>query len=89
MGDFNRNIGKYPKMMAQVLTSGRLTDVHTNCHGIKTNIATDIRGIRRVDYCFVSPRLMDHVIRCGFEAFHALIRSDHRGYLLTCNERPV
>ena len=80
MGDFNEIIGEDPRMMAQVLTAGRLTDIHANCHGNKTNIATYIQGKRRVDYCFASPRLMDHVLRCGFETFHALIGSDHRGY---------
>ena len=80
MGDFNETIGEDPRMMAKVLTAGRLTDIHANRHGLNTNIATYIRGKRRVDYCFASPRLMDHVLRCGFEAFHALIGSDHRGY---------
>ena len=69
-------------MIAQVLTAGRLTDMHTNCHGSKINIATYIQGKRRVNCCFVSTRLMDHVIRCDFEAFRALIGSDHRGYFI-------
>ena len=30
----------------------------------------------------MSPRLIDHVIRCGFEVFRALIGSNHRGYFV-------
>ena len=82
MGDFNGVIGEDPKMMAQVITTGRLTDVHGHKHEHHTNIATYIRDKRRVDYCFVSPRIIDHVIRCGSEAFHARKKSDHRGYFV-------
>ena len=69
MGDFNKTIDKDPKMMAQVLKAGRLTDVHSNRHRKTTSIVTYIWGKRRVDYYFVSPRLMDHVIRCGLKLF--------------------
>lgn len=41
-----------------------------------------MQGKQHVDYCFVSNRLLDHVICRGFEAFHALIGSDHRGYFI-------
>ena len=50
MGDFNETIGEDTKMMAQVLMAGRLIDVYANRHGNKTNIATYIRGNRRIDY---------------------------------------
>ena len=60
----------------------RLTDIRTNKHGHHTNIATYIRGQRRVDYCFVSPRIINHVSQCGFEAFHARKASDHQGYFV-------
>ena len=42
MGAFNKTIGEDPRMMAQVLTAGRLTDIHANRHSNKTNIATYI-----------------------------------------------
>ena len=82
MGDFNEDIGDDPKMMANVIAGGRLTDVHVNKHGHHTNIAIYIRGRRRINYGFVSPRLIDHAIRCGFEAFHARKVCDHRGYFV-------
>ena len=82
MGDFNETIGKDPNMMAQVLTADRLTDVHLNGLGNIANIVTYIWGKRRADYCFVSPRLMDYVIRCGFKAFHAQIGANHRGFYI-------
>ena len=82
MGDFNETIGDDPQMMAKILAAGHLTDVHANKHGYGKNIATYIRGTRRVDYCFVSLQIIDHVIRCGIETFHARMRSDHRGYFV-------
>ena len=82
MGDFNEAIGDDPKMLAKIVQAGNLTDVHAHKHGYDKKIATYIRGSRRVDYCFVSPRIIDHVLRCGIEAFHARFRSDHRGYFV-------
>ena len=81
LGDFNEEVGDDPKMMARILVKANLTDVHAHKHG-HAHIATYIRGRRRVDYCFVSPRILDHVLRCGFEAFHARKVCDHRGYFL-------
>ena len=78
MGYFNEVFGDDPKMMVKVVMAGNLTDVHAHKHG-HAHIATYIRGRRRVDYCFVSPRILDHVLRCGFEAFHARKVCDHRG----------
>ena len=67
-------------MMAIILVVGRLTDLHAHKHGNHTNIATYIQGRRQVDNCFASSRILDHVIPCGFEAFHARKVCDHRGY---------
>ena len=81
MGDFNEVVGDDPKMMAKVIAAGNLTDVHAHRHG-HANIATYIRGRRQLDYCFVSPRILEHVLRCGFEAFHARKVCDHREYFV-------
>ena len=82
MGDSNKVCGDDPKMMAKIISAGRLTDVHAHKHGHHENIAMYIQGRRRVDYCFVSPRIQDHFIRCGFEAFHARKECDHCGYFV-------
>ena len=81
MGDFNEVVDDDPKMMAKVLAAGNLTDVHAHKHG-HANIATYIRCRRRLDYCFLSLRILEHVLRCGFEAFHARKVCDHRGYFV-------
>ena len=65
-----------------IILAGRLTDVHAHKHDNHANIATYIRGRRRVDYCFASPRILDHVFRCVFEAFHARKVCDHREYFV-------
>ena len=68
-------------MMAKVLSAGNLTDIHAHKHG-QANIATYIRGRRQVDYCFASPRILYHVLLCGFEAFHTRKVCDHLGYFV-------
>ena len=68
-------------MMAKVLLVGNLTDVHAHKHD-HANRATYIRGRRQVDYWFASPRILKHVSRYGFEAFHARRVCDHRGYFV-------
>ena len=81
MGDFNEVVGDDPEMMAKILSPGNLTDVHAHKNG-HVNIATYFQGRRRVDYCFASPRILDHVLLCGFEAFHARKMCDHCGYFV-------
>jgi hypothetical protein len=80
-GDFNELVGDYPKGMATVLAAGDLTDAHSHQHGI-VEITTYTRGTKRLDYVFVTPRLVDHILRSGYESFHARIASDHRGYFV-------
>ena len=45
MGDFNKVVGNDPKMIAKVLSTGKLTDVHAHKHG-HANIVTYIQGQR-------------------------------------------
>ena len=45
MGNFNKVVGEDPKLMATVLSVGKLTDVHAHKHG-HANIATYIQGRR-------------------------------------------
>jgi hypothetical protein len=67
--------------MTKVIEAGNLTDTHGHQHG-NVDITTYTRGTRRLDYVFVTPRLVDHILRSGYEAFHARIISDHRGYFV-------
>jgi hypothetical protein len=62
--------------MAKVLSAGCLTDAHGHQHGI-VHVTTYTR-----DYIFVTPRLVDHILRSGYVPFHARIASDHRGYFV-------
>ena len=79
MGDFNESIREDPKMMARVIAAGRLIDIDAHKHGHGKHIASYIQGKQSVDYCFVSPWIINHVIRCGFEAFYSRLQCDHRG----------
>ena len=78
-GDFNELVGDDSNAMVRVLTAGDLTDAHGHQHG-EVDIKTYTRGHKRLDYVFVTPRMVDHILRSGYEAFHARIASDHRGY---------
>ena len=80
-GDFNEMVGDDPNEMVKVLSAGGLTDAHSHQHGI-VDITTYTRGTKRLDYVFVTPRLVDHILRSGYEPFHARIASDHRGYFV-------
>ena len=59
-----------------------LIDVHAYKHGFNCDISTWARGSRRLDYFFLSRRLIDHVLRCGFEQFFYRLSKDHRGYFV-------
>jgi hypothetical protein len=80
-GDFNELVGDDPTGMVKVISAGGLTDAHSHQHGI-VDITTYTRGVKRLDYVFVTPRLVDHILRSGYEPFHARIASDHRGYFV-------
>jgi hypothetical protein len=80
-GDFNELVGDDTNGMARVLSAGGLTDVHSHQHGV-VDTTTYTRGKKRLDYVFVTPRLIDHILRSGYESFHARIASDHRGYFV-------
>jgi hypothetical protein len=80
-GDFNEMVGDDMNGMARVISAGDLTDTHSHQHGT-IDISTYTRGTKRLDYIFVTPRLVDHILRSGYESFHARIASDHRGYFV-------
>jgi 1,2-phenylacetyl-CoA epoxidase PaaB subunit len=67
--------------MITVLSAGNLTDAHERQHGT-VDITTYTKGVKRLDYVFVTPRLVDHILRSGYEPFHTRIASDHRGYFV-------
>jgi hypothetical protein len=53
-GDFNELVGDGPRGMSTVLSAGNLTDVHGHQYGT-VNITTYTRGVKRLDYVFVTP----------------------------------
>ena len=67
-------------MMAKIIAVRRLTHVYAHKHGHGKNISIYIQGKRKIDYCIISPKIIDHVILCNFETFHARMGSDHQRY---------
>jgi hypothetical protein len=56
-GDFNELVGDDLNAMARVLAAGNLTDAHGHQHG-DIDIKTYTRGHARLDYVFVTPRMV-------------------------------
>ena len=56
------------------------TDNRFSEHGYDTDMPTYKRGPRRLDYMFISRRLIYHIKRGGYEKFDTKIVSDHCGY---------
>lgn len=79
-GDFNDVVGESNNELTQLISDFGIINVHTNKHGFNTDIPTYKRRPRRLDYIFVSRRLLDHIKKCGYEKFDVRIVSDHRGY---------
>ena len=79
-GDLNDEIGESNNALTKLISEFGLIDVHSNKHGYDTDLPTYKRGPRRLDYMFVSRRIIDHIKRCGYENFDARIVSDHCGY---------
>jgi hypothetical protein len=80
-GDFNELVGDDPRGMSTVLSEGVLTDAHEHQHGT-VDITTYTRGVKRLDYVSVTPRLVELILRSGYESFQARIPSNHRGYFV-------
>lgn len=70
-GDFNDTIGDSYNPLTRLIQDFDLRDVHAFNHGYDYNIAIYFRGSCRLDYVFVSRRIIDHVVRCGYEPFNA------------------
>ena len=81
-GDFNETLGESHDHLTLALLDIGLHDIIAIKHGFDTNIATYKRGPRRLDYIFVSRRIIDHVTACGYDRFDDILCSDHRASFL-------
>ena len=81
-GDFNATLGESHDHLTLALLDIGLHDIIAIKHGFDTNIATYKRGPRRLDYIFVSRRIIDHVTACGYDRFDDILCSDHRASFL-------
>ena len=81
-GDFNEIIGDSHNSLTLALLDIGLHDIIALKHGFDTDINTYKRGPRRLDYVFVSRRIIDHVTACGYDRFDDVLCSDHRASFL-------
>jgi hypothetical protein len=85
VGDFNETLGNDPTLMASVCAKYSLYDVVDNLHGSCANVATYIRGTRRLDYCLLSSHLQQDLQATGFNLFNEYASSDHRALFVDLN----
>ena len=81
-GDFNDEIGNKYGDLTQMIEALGLIDIYSYRHGFESEVSTYNRGSTRLDYTFVKRRMVDHVEACGYDKYHEVISSDHRGFFL-------
>lgn len=81
-GDFNEKLGDSPDGLAQLVIQNDLLDPHTINHGTNGEPSTYNRGTKRLDYVFVSPRVLQHIKKCGIDPFHQILFTDQHGLFL-------
>jgi hypothetical protein len=81
-GDFNEKLGDSPEGLARLITKCELVDPHAANHGTAQEPSTYSRGTKRLDYVFISPRVLPFIQHCGIDPFHQIIFTDHRGMFL-------
>ena len=76
--DFNDKIGtKYDEVTKMIEDLGLLYLFYFR-HGFETEVPTYNRDSRRLNYTFVTRRILDHVKACGYDKYNEVITSDHR-----------
>ena len=81
-GDFNKDMGDNNNDLINLMLEIELIDVHAHTHGFEYVIATYIDGSCWLDYIFISRRIVDHVVCCGYETFCMHLVTNHRGYFV-------
>jgi hypothetical protein len=81
VGDFNEPMNERSSM-ARISMNHGLVDILFQRNPQLPEPATYARGSNRIDYCLVSPDLVDAVQSCGYEPFQMRIQSDHRGLFI-------
>jgi hypothetical protein len=82
VGDFNELLGADPNLLASICGDFDLVDAHDHQHGEASMVPTYIRGSRRLDYCLVSPKLVNFIVHGGINLFNEFSHSDHRALFL-------
>jgi len=75
--NFNNVISDTNNNLTILMSSLNFIDLHADKNSFDYELATYRQGKRRLDYIFVSQRLIDHVIHCVYEKYDARIVSDH------------
>ena len=81
-GNFNKDMGYTLNDLTTLMLDMELIDIHAHAHGFDCEIATYIDRICWLDYMFISWRLIDHVVCCGYERFCMRLVTDHCGYFV-------
>jgi hypothetical protein len=75
-------IGDDPNLPASICGEFDFVDIHDHQHGGASMVPTYIRGSKRLDYCLVSPELVNFILFSGINLFNEFAHSDHRALFL-------
>jgi hypothetical protein len=80
--DANKEIGKTPGGLGQVIAKNGLFDIIANQHAAETYPNTYIRGTQRIDYIFGMEQVLKHCKTSGMLPFCYGYPSDHRAIFI-------
>ena len=84
-GDFNESLEDKHSGILSLMTSHRLSDPFLHRYPYHSNFGTHIHGKRRIDYVFVTERILSSVTAIGYGPFDFISSSDHRPIFLELN----
>ncbi|CAB9531021.1 unknown protein [Seminavis robusta] len=77
-GDFNTDLGEEKRGLDHLCSECNLIDPILTTPGA-ADFSTYNHGKNILDYILIDQELLPTIVRCGYEAFHAHVISDHRG----------
>lgn len=86
-GDFNESLTDRNSGIHQLAASMQLVDPFLTKFPHQSEFGTHVLGHRRIDLCFVTPRLMPGIQHVGYAPFDFINNSDHRPLILDFHTR--
>jgi hypothetical protein len=76
--DANESMTKSNSQIRRLANTCNLLDVQTNLHPTETTVPSFSRGSKKIDFCFVSPIVLECITQSGILVLDDACMSDHR-----------